>query len=187
MTRALADPRLIEIIDNQSNGADALELLLADAQELRQLQPPPHASMAPLPGVAVGVLTGVDSSGGPLVRLPDDAASAGRPARTVVAIDPQRAGEEVVVSFENGDRHKPIILGMLASAGAPSMAEAPAQVQAKLDDDVLEFSANREITLRCGKASITLTRAGKVIIRGAYLLSRSSGVNRIKGGSVQIN
>ena len=30
-------------------------------------------------------------------------------------------------------------------------------------------------------------RAGKVLIRGAYLLSRSSGVNRIKGGSVQIN
>ncbi|MEW5071937.1 hypothetical protein AB1P14_09365, partial [Pseudomonas aeruginosa] len=38
-----------------------------------------------------------------------------------------------------------------------------------------------------GKASITLTRAGKVIIRGAYLSSRSTGVNRIKGGSVQIN
>ena len=28
---------------------------------------------------------------------------------------------------------------------------------------------------------------GKVLIRGTYLLSRSSGVNRIKGGSVQIN
>jgi hypothetical protein len=26
-----------------------------------------------------------------------------------------------------------------------------------------------------------------VIIQGAYLSSRSSGVNRIKGGSVQIN
>ena len=44
-----------------------------------------------------------------------------------------------------------------------------------------------EIELRCGKASLILTRAGKVLIRGAYLLSRSSGVNRIKGGSVQIN
>ena len=38
-----------------------------------------------------------------------------------------------------------------------------------------------------GKASITLTREGKVLIRGTYLSSRSSGVNRIKGGSVQIN
>jgi hypothetical protein len=41
--------------------------------------------------------------------------------------------------------------------------------------------------LHCGKASITLTRAGKVIIRGEYVLARSSGVNRIVGGSVQIN
>ena len=31
------------------------------------------------------------------------------------------------------------------------------------------------------------TKAGKVILGGAYVLSRSSGVNRIKGGSVQIN
>ena len=49
------------------------------------------------------------------------------------------------------------------------------------------FTAESEIVLRCGEASITLTRAGKVLIRGTYLLSRSSGVNRIKGGSVQIN
>jgi hypothetical protein len=49
------------------------------------------------------------------------------------------------------------------------------------------FTAEDEIVLRCGRASITLTRAGKVLIRGAYLLNRSSGVNRIKGGSVQIN
>ncbi|MEP7119602.1 MAG: hypothetical protein ABJE95_01785, partial [Byssovorax sp.] len=36
-------------------------------------------------------------------------------------------------------------------------------------------------------SSITLTRAGKILIRGAYVLTRSSGVNRIQGGSVQIN
>ena len=49
------------------------------------------------------------------------------------------------------------------------------------------MTADREITLRCGKASITLTGAGKLLLHGAYLLSRSLGVNRIKGGSVQIN
>ncbi|MGV8750478.1 DUF6484 domain-containing protein, partial [Pseudomonas aeruginosa] len=61
------------------------------------------------------------------------------------------------------------------------------EASARLDGERLEFSAEREIVLRCGKASITLTRAGKVIIHGAYLSSRSTGVNRIKGGSVQIN
>src|SRR5258708_5480867 len=43
------------------------------------------------------------------------------------------------------------------------------------------------VVLECGHASITLTSAGKVLIRGAYLSSRSSGVHRIKGASVDIN
>ena len=51
----------------------------------------------------------------------------------------------------------------------------------------LVLSAEQEIVLHCGDASVTLTKAGKIILRGAYLLSRSSGVNRIKGASVQIN
>ena len=49
------------------------------------------------------------------------------------------------------------------------------------------MTARKQLTLRCGKSSITLTAAGKIIIRGKYIVSRSSGVHRIKGGSVQIN
>jgi uncharacterized protein (DUF2345 family) len=60
-------------------------------------------------------------------------------------------------------------------------------VTVDIDGQRLQFEAKDEIVLKCGKASITLTKAGKIIIRGTYLLSRSSGVNRIKGGSVQIN
>jgi hypothetical protein len=186
MKRASAESQLVEIVVDEASGADALEVLLADAQQRRAV-PAPHALPAQLPGVVVGVLTNVDQHGQAYVRFQDDAASVRRPARTVVAVDRQRIGEEVVLTFENSDRQKPIILGMLALAAAPSIVAAPTAVKVKLDDDVLELSANREIVLRCGEASITLTRAGKVIIRGAYLLSRSSGVNRIKGGSVQIN
>ena len=51
----------------------------------------------------------------------------------------------------------------------------------------LVVSAEKELVFRCGQASITLTRAGKVLLRGTYPSSRSSGANRIKGGSVQIN
>jgi hypothetical protein len=47
--------------------------------------------------------------------------------------------------------------------------------------------AKEQVVLKCGKASITLTKAGKVLIQGSYVLSRSSGINRVKGGSVQIN
>ena len=48
-------------------------------------------------------------------------------------------------------------------------------------------TASREIVLQCGRASIVLTRAGKVLVRGAYLSLRSSGMHRITGASVQIN
>jgi hypothetical protein len=32
-----------------------------------------------------------------------------------------------------------------------------------------------------------LTRAGKVVIKGRYVVSRSSGDNKVKGASVEIN
>jgi hypothetical protein len=48
-------------------------------------------------------------------------------------------------------------------------------------------SAERQLILRCGDASLTLTRAGKVLISGSYVLSRSSGANRIRGAVVELN
>jgi hypothetical protein len=102
-------------------------------------------------------------------------------------------GREVVVMFEEGEADKPIVVGVIQPppsvrpAAGPETPSQPAALEAKLDGRQIVLSAEREIVLRCGQASITLTRAGKVLIRGAYLLSRSSGVNRIKGGSVQIN
>jgi hypothetical protein len=41
--------------------------------------------------------------------------------------------------------------------------------------------------LRCGEASISLSRDGKVVIRGRHIVSHASGVNRIRGGSVELN
>ena len=55
------------------------------------------------------------------------------------------------------------------------------------DGQRLIVNAKEQLVLRCGKASITLTQSGKVLIDGTYVLNRSSGVNRIKGGSVQLN
>jgi hypothetical protein len=63
----------------------------------------------------------------------------------------------------------------------------PPLAEAVVDGEMVNIEGKEQIVLKCGKASITLTRSGKILIRGAYLLNRSSGVNRIKGGSVQIN
>lgn len=51
----------------------------------------------------------------------------------------------------------------------------------------LKFYAKAKIELRCGKSSLTMDREGKVIIKGAQLVSRASGVNKIKGAAVKIN
>ena len=79
----------------------------------------------------------------------------------------------------------------LARQAAVELAEQPGDVGEHLghvvDGERLVFTAEREIVLRCGNASITLTRAGKVLITGEYVLTRARGVNRIRGGSVQIN
>jgi hypothetical protein len=60
-------------------------------------------------------------------------------------------------------------------------------VPAATPEERLTFTAAREIVLQCGRASIVLTRAGKVLVRGAYVSLRSSGMQRITGASVQIN
>jgi hypothetical protein len=130
-----------------------------------------------LEGVMIGRLTGFSTDGRPLVSMPERVGS--RLARATVALTDADLGRELALLFEDGDPERPLIIGRV-------LAAAPA-VEVVRDGQRLELEAEREIVLRCGKASITLTRAGKVLLRGTYVLSRSSGVNKIKGGSVQLN
>src|SRR5262245_39717867 len=118
---------------------------------------------------------------GALVEFADN--PLGRPvaARATTALDVTAVGSEVVLLFENGDPARPLVVGVVRPPD-----NAPA-VPAELDGERVLLTADREIVLRCGEASITLTRAGKVLIRGTYVLTRSSGVNRIKGAVVEIN
>ena len=56
-----------------------------------------------------------------------------------------------------------------------------------VDGKQVVIEGKEAVVIRCGDASITLTRAGKILIRGNYVLTQSNGVNRILGGSVQVN
>ena len=110
-------------------------------------------------------------------------------ARTAVALRQEQVGATVIVVFEGGDVRRPIVLGVLQDT-VPRRSIATVGtlgVTVYADDQRHEIVAEREIVLRCGEASITLTRAGKVLIKGNYILSRSSGHNKIKGAAVDIN
>lgn len=148
----------------------------------------PPALPAPLSEVTIGRVVGfADNS--PLVDYPANPAKAPLPALATAPVSPDAAGRAVALVFIDADPARPLILGLVrgAESGTQQTEEAPAPVSARLDGETVTLTAERELVLKCGRASITLTRAGKVLIRGAYLLSRSSGANRIKGGSVQIN
>lgn len=186
MDRTMSTSQSPEIVTDEATETYTLEVLLADTERRSQLDRPSPPPGVQLPGVVIGRLVEISERGAPLVRLPADGGENLRPARSVLTIDRRWLGAEVVLTFENGNREQPIILGLLSPNDATPLPTATS-LMVTADDDRLELTADREIVLRCGKASITLTRAGKVLIRGDYVLSRSSGVNRIKGGSVQIN
>lgn len=146
---------------------------------------------APVPsridGVLTGVLIGFRNDGAvPLVIFPGQPHSAAVPARTTVDLHGSHIGRQVVLMFDGGDPMRPIVLGSIRGEGM-TPAEQPGQVEVDVDGERLLLSAKEQLVLRCGKASITLTKSGKVLIQGAYVSSRSTGVNRIKGGAVQLN
>lgn len=160
--------------------------------QLDALSPLTHQRAArldrtPPPEVVIGELIAIAEDGRtPLLIYPGQPGTAALCARTVVDLHGEHIGKAVVLSFENGDASLPIVIGVLRSVERQSL-DAPGHVQVDADGERMVVSAKEQLVLRCGKASITLTKAGKVIIEGSYVVSRSSGVNRVKGGSVQLN
>jgi hypothetical protein len=126
-------------------------------------------------------------------------------ARTTLRLDAGALAHAIasqrgaLLVFDGGDPQRPIVVGLiqsededspfqalLATARESSAAPAP-PLEARLDGERVVLEGKREVVLRCGEASLTLRRDGKVVIRGAYVETHSQGVNRIKGGTVKIN
>ena len=160
--------------------------LEAHASELLSplLQAPRGAGAAAVPsGVAVGELLAItEDTRVPIVRCAELLGDQGVIARSTVDLYGAHVGRGVLLVFEGGDAARPIVIGVLREAGT---WPPPAQVDA--DGQRMVVSAKEQLVLRCGKASITLTKAGKVLIEGSYVSNRSTGVNRISGGSVHLN
>jgi hypothetical protein len=141
-----------------------------------------------LHGAIVGVLIGFQDEGRtPLVIFAGQYGEAAIPARATQDLHGAHIGKDVVLVFEEGDPRRPIVVGLMQRAGSAQLAPSAGQVEVDADGTRMIVTAKEQLVLRCGSASITLTKAGKVIIEGAYVSSSSSGVNRVKGGSIQLN
>jgi hypothetical protein len=173
---------------------------------------PSTETAEPIWGARMGWLVGADAAGLPLVDFPGNPSGA-LVARRTVPLTPEvlqgaastRPG--VVLMFENGDARLPLIVGLVQASPTPMLdamlsepqpqplsepasEDAPSEgppMEAHVDGKRVTIEGADEIVLKCGQASLTLRRNGKVILRGTYVETHSSGVNRIKGGSVQVN
>lgn len=136
-----------------------------------------------------------------------------REAMSTVALDPSHVGRQVATMFMNQDPSQPVVIGLIQSQldalldafentgsderditeSAADSVEAsqvdglPAVDNVEVDGKKVTIEGRDSVVLKCGESSITLTKAGKIMIRGKYILNRSAGVNRIMGGSVQVN
>lgn len=143
---------------------------------------------APALAPAVGRLQGFDLLERPLVGALRALPGGVFAARTTVALRRAMRGQEVLVVFEDGEIDKPVIVGVIEPHPLQEDRPAPQPgVSVIAEGERHQIEAEREIVLKCGEASITLTRAGKIIIRGSYILSRSTGYNKVKGAAVDIN
>jgi len=179
---------------------------LAQSEELlEESKPSPRIA----PGeIILGELLGFNDSGEPQVIYPGADGNV-LSAMSTIEITHEHKGRQLALLFTNGDFSKPVIIGLIYNplldilnnvefvtepeepaeqvSKEPDIAENVSPNTAYIDGNRVVLEGKEEIVLKCGEASITLTKAGKILIRGKYLLNRSTGVNRIMGGSVQVN
>ncbi len=150
---------------------------------------------SPIHSARLGTLVGISPEGRPMVDF-DGNRTGSLAVVSMLQLSPDEwklaadRRQGALLLFDGGDPLRPILVGLVpaqadgvrAEGTLPSLPE-----HAIVDGQRVTIDGKDEIVLRCGKASITLRRNGKVIIRGTFLDSHASGTNRVKGGSVRIN
>lgn len=176
----------------------------------------PHSPAAPLPGCCVGWLC-ADATLARLLVDYRGSRNGPQGARAAIKLDREtiaRAVESrqgVLLQFEDGRFDLPIVVGLVepptslveellqappaarsvpanaSPSESPSASPTSHRTEARVDGRRVVLEGTEEVVLKCGEASITLKKDGKVILKGAYIETRSTGLNRIKGASVKIN
>ncbi len=168
----------------------------------------PDTELAP-GEVVIGQLEGLSANGEPLVDFHQNGSNEPIPAMSTLAVNAEHIGRQVALLFTRGQLNNPLIIGLIHSPlmemidgfdfsttnseqvgttdELPVGKNTDLPANAIVDGKRVVFEGSEEVVLKCGEASITLTKAGKIMIRGKYILNRSTGVNRILGGSVQVN
>ena len=163
--------------------------------------------------IVLGELNAIDENGQPLVTFSLARRHGPISALATIPITAQHIGRQVGLLFAQNSERTPVIVGVIHNAfhslldnieiaevnedeelfgASTKTGKSPDLISDESNNVVVDgkkiiLEGKEEVVLRCGESSITLQKNGKISIRGKYLLNRSSGVNRILGGSVQVN
>jgi hypothetical protein len=155
-------------------------LLAAESRPLLEAILDGHQPVSrPIDGLVIGRLAGITPAGDPEVTLNLPGFPERLTARSLCPVSPERIDTPCAVMFEQGNPERPIIMGFL------HQPEATVAIQVDGIKHLIE--AEKEIVLKCGKASITLRADGRVEVRGATVITHATGLNRIRGASVKLN
>lgn len=132
-------------------------------------------------GVVIGAFLGFGENASPLVVFPGNPEETALPARSLCELTSDMIGCEVALLFQDGDAHRPLIVGRVVDPAGAS----PAHVTR--DGERVIISAKKRIELRCGKSTIILEEDGRITIRGANITNHASRAQRIRGGTINLN
>jgi hypothetical protein len=148
----------------------------------------------------LGRIVGLDRDGRVLVSFagaPPTAASTLGPVPRAELEQAAREQRVVVLGFLDGRADAPVLLSLHGPAPTTALEPEPepepvdveveVEVEVDVDGERRVVEATRELTLRCGEASITLRNDGTITIRGRDVTSWARRRQRIRGGSVSIN
>lgn len=139
--------------------------------------------------VATGKIHQVFDNGEIWIQLDGEAAPKKAQLLTTGYVDLQLYQESTRIFVQQLPGESPIIMGVLQERlpTLSALAEDMQDLSVHADGKRTTIAAKNEVELKCGKGSILLKKNGKVIIKGSEVISRSTGANKIKGASVNIN
>jgi len=166
---------------------------------LAHLSPLPGAEPERIMGPRTGRVVALDADGMPLVEFEGNPSGRPLPAQCgalveeAALVDAARHCQGALLLFEEGDATRPVLVTLLRPRpGQPGTQPRPQATsasprEARVDGQRVVLEARDELELRCGDASIVLRRNGRIVLEGLQVDSRSRGLQRIRGGKVEIN
>jgi hypothetical protein len=161
---------------------------------LLQILEAPLVANPPSPAeIITGHLQGIDDEGRVLF-LPEQSnanlvpVSIGVAIPDGVLIPAARKLQRALVVRTTDNPPRLVLIGLVrerVESGARDAA--PGQLEVKVDGETLRLTADREIELRCGNASLVLRQSGRVILKGTHVVTSSTGPLKVKGATVEIN